>query len=218
MVGYDGRSLVLSWLRPGQSLRRWSTASYGKGQFRHRGRWVGVILFKWAFSCTCPVLRRKIVLWSHLFKYFVWSLRQGLLLSVNMERPVNPLAHRFIHFSLVLVFRICLVVLILQHLWCCGSDDPFFASLSAASLPGMLLCPGIHCRMMFLSKVTRKACIVSDVWRTSFVMFSFAFSNDSRDYLESEKMMTSVFSFSFVSNCWCMISTAVFIARISSAS
>merc|ERR1719483_948754 len=40
----------------------------------------------------------------------------------------------------------------------CACSDPFFASLSALSFPGVSECPGIHCMKIFTSQAVIRTC------------------------------------------------------------
>ena len=84
------------------------------------------------------------VVCSHLFNELMLSFGVGVVMWLKIALPVVELAQSFIHSSFLLHLIICLAVSSDIGTSVCGRDAPFFASVSARSLPGMFACPGIH--------------------------------------------------------------------------
>ena len=111
----------------------------------------------------------------------------GVVMCANIALPVVDLAHSFIHSSLLLHLICCLAVSNDVGTSVCGSDAPFFANLSARSLPGMFACPGIHWRVSSTSWSVMKVSILL-VRFFMLVLSSFPLSNACRTDFASENM------------------------------
>ena len=110
---------------------------------------------RWEFSWTRFDRSRKIITWSFLLRRLIWSLGFGFEIYLNIDLPFSLFAHELSHSILVLDLSICFTVACDTGFGLCSLVAPFFARVSALSLPGMLQWLGIHC----MNKVTEKCCI-----------------------------------------------------------
>ena len=112
------------------------------------------ILCKCLFRAMCCILMRKMVLWSFLLKAFTLSALFGTGMCLKSSLPVSACVHPLSHSSLMFARSIVFTVWYVAFVCGCGCSDPFFASLSALSFPGVSECPGIHCMKIFTSQVS----------------------------------------------------------------
>ena len=156
MSGSGGRSWTLRSASLGQWNRQCSIVS---SRWLHKRAWhiffaiTPIIPFSIAFNGMCCFLSLKMVDRSFLLNLSMSPFGFGVVMYLNKILPVFTNAHLFSNSSLQFNWMICFAAW--NVAWICV----FFAKVSALSLPGMLECPGIYCKITLMS------------WRSSDYLF-----------------------------------------------
>ena len=162
MSGFCGRYSVRRSFKAGHTNRWCVTVSSGLRQRGHPASVLAPILVRCWLRGMCWDLSRKMVTCSFLLRRLMLSFLFGVFMCSKMDLPLSLVSHSFIQIADFFCLMVCLAVFMDALVMRWVHLAPNLASLSARSLPGMLVCPGIHCRVMSMSWVLIKSLRVQD--------------------------------------------------------